>query len=114
MVLLPAALQQGRPLPLSHLTQPCFYGILPGGVEHHSAQVKRSRLKSCLKDFRDTHEDDVPHEQAKEGGPDATFSMSTCVTMCYGHTAPLVVRKTWGLISRHQMHAMHFKCQTAL
>ncbi len=95
MVLLPAALQQGRPLPLSHLTQPRFYGVLPGGIEHYSAQIKGSCLKGCLKDIRDVHEDDVPHEQAKEGGPDAPLCMSTCITMCRGRLAPLVVCKTW-------------------
>lgn len=105
MVLLPAAVQQGRPLPLLHFTQPCFYGVLPGGIKHHSAQVKGSCLKGCLKDIRNIHEDDVPHEQAKEGGPDAPLCMSTCITMCHGRPSTTCSKQGLSLNSGHQVHA---------
>jgi len=107
IVLLPAALQQGRPLPLSHFTQPCFYGVLPGGIKHYSAQVKGSCLKGCLKDIRDIHEDDVPHQQAKEGGPDSPLCMSTCIILCHGTSTTNSNNQDAGLANRHQVRATH-------
>lgn len=80
-MLLPACLQKCRPLPLSDLAQACINGTLPVGVKHHSTQVQRRCLESCLEDIWDLHEEDVPHEQSKQSGPDATLCMRA-----YGRT----------------------------
>lgn len=78
-MLLPALLQQLRSLSISDLAQPGLDGVPTGRVEHHSAQIKRRCLEGCLEDIWHVHEKDVPHEQAKEGRPDATFCMCTYV-----------------------------------
>ena len=77
-MLKPAVLQQGGTMSRSHFPQASLYGILSGRVEHHSAQVKRRSLECGVEHIRDIHEDDIPHEQAKEGSPNAAFGMCAC------------------------------------
>ena len=86
-MLLPAVLQQRRPLPLPDLAQAGINSAPPTGVEHHGTQVKRRCLESCLEDIWNLHEDDVPHEQPKESGPNAAFCVCACgYTTTHTHT----------------------------
>ena len=99
-MLLPAPLQQRRPLPLPDLAEPCINGIPPTGVEHHSTQVKRRCLEGCLEDIWNLHEDDVPHEQSKQSGPNAALCMRACRNI---HTH-LEVRRCAGMIANRRSH----------
>lgn len=77
-MLLPAFLQQRRALPPPDLAQAGINGTPPTGVEHHSTQVKGRCLEGCLEDIGNLHEDDVPHEQSEQSGPNAAFCMRAC------------------------------------
>lgn len=108
-VLLPALLQQGRALPIPDLAQSGLDGISPAGVEHHSTQVKRRCLKGSLEDIWNLHEDDVPHEQAKKGGPDAALCMRACAhreTVRYA----MLANRSAICASKQKLHLMSQVC----
>lgn len=77
-MLLPAVLQQPGSFAPSDLCQAALYSSLPCWVEDDCAQVQGRCLEGCLEDIRNVHEENVPHEQAKQGGPNAPLSMGPC------------------------------------
>ena len=78
VVALPALPDARWPGAIPHLLQPGSDDVCPRRVEGHRPQVQGSCLEGCPEHLWDGQEQDVPHEQAKQGGPDASLSMHAC------------------------------------
>lgn len=74
---IPPLLQHGWRSPTADSAQRILNDLSSGRVEGWAGQIQGCCLEGCSENIRNWAEEYIPHQQAKERGPDPPFRMNT-------------------------------------